>query len=143
MSVNIHNLEQKLIEISESNNFEYESDKIIRSLIKNRPGVDSVGSILRFMENHPGIEYGMPGSLVHFVERFYKKGYEELLLKSVKRKPTMHTIWMLNRIINDIVDADVLQKMYGVMSQASCNKEASVEARKLAKELCDQLSDRL
>lgn len=27
-------------------------------------------------------------------------GYEELLIESVKRRPTMHTVWMLNRVMN-------------------------------------------
>ncbi|MBQ4220938.1 MAG: hypothetical protein II666_15450 [Butyrivibrio sp.] len=51
-----------------------------------------------FMENNPNIDYGMPGPIVHFMESYYKKGYEDELLKSVKRKPTQHTVWMLNRI---------------------------------------------
>jgi len=53
-----------------------------------------------FMEEHPEIDYGTPGPLVHFLERFYKKGYEEQLVLSIRRKPTCHTIWMLNRLIN-------------------------------------------
>lgn len=28
------------------------------------------------------------------------EGYEDLLYESVNRKPTIHTLWMLNRIIN-------------------------------------------
>jgi hypothetical protein len=41
--------------------------------------------ILRFMEDNPTVEFGMPGPLVHFVERFYRKGYEQKLLESVER----------------------------------------------------------
>lgn len=39
--------------------------------------------------------------IVHFVETFYGNGQEDLLVQSVKRKPTIHTIWMLHRLIND------------------------------------------
>lgn len=60
-----------------------------------------VEPILKIMEDNPDAEFGQPGPLVHFIESYYKHGYEELLLKSVKGKPTFHTIWMLNRIIND------------------------------------------
>lgn len=52
------------------------------------------------MERHPLISSGTPGALVHYVESFYKKGYEELLEKSVRNAPTVHTVWMLNRLIN-------------------------------------------
>lgn len=44
--------------------------------------------------------FGMPGAILHFVERFYKNGYEKLLVESIERRPTLHTVWMLNRIIN-------------------------------------------
>lgn len=43
----------------------------------------------------------MPGPLVHFVEKYYKHGYEQLLLESVNARPTIHTLRMLNRIIYD------------------------------------------
>ena len=50
------------------------------------------------MEDFPEADFGQPGPLTHFVEGFYKSGYEELLYQSIKRKPTLHTIWMVNRI---------------------------------------------
>lgn len=73
------------------------TDKMI---ISNNP-YDFVEPILRLMENNPNVDFGQPGPLVHFVEKFYKRGYEQLLLESVERCPTIHTIWMINRIIND------------------------------------------
>ena len=44
-----------------------------------------VEPILEIMEENPDIEFGNPGPLVHFVERFYKHGYEELLLNSLNK----------------------------------------------------------
>ena len=52
--------------------------------------------------DNPSVDFGMPGELVHFVEQFYKNGYEELLIASVSEKPTPHNIWMLHRCYNDI-----------------------------------------
>src|SRR4051794_39753514 len=66
--------------------------------------VESVEPILRFMEDHPDLDYGMPGPLVHFAERFHRKGYESKLVESVERKPTSHTLWMLNRLTNGTDD---------------------------------------
>ena len=54
----------------------------------------------KLLENNPDIDFGNPGPLVHFLEIFYKKGYEKKLVESLKRQPTKHTVWMLNRIIN-------------------------------------------
>jgi hypothetical protein len=59
--------------------------------------VETVEPILRFIEAHPKIDFGSPGPLVHFVERFYRKGYEAKLVDSFERQPTAHTAWMLNR----------------------------------------------
>lgn len=74
-------------------------DNIMKLEIQN-VGIEAVEPLLQLMERHPLVDFGVPGAIVHFVERYYKKGYEELLVESIKRKPTMHTVWMLNRIIN-------------------------------------------
>lgn len=69
--------------------------------IEGRPNTfDAVESILKLMESNPAINFGQQGPLVHFVETFYKKGYKEKLVESLQRRPIMHTVWMLNRIIN-------------------------------------------
>jgi len=60
----------------------------------------AIEPLLLLMERNPDIDYGMPGPIVHFVEKFYGNGYEERLVESIKRKPTKHTLWMLNRVIN-------------------------------------------
>ena len=81
------------------------------------------------MERHPLTDFGSPGPIVHFVETFYKKGYEEELVNSIKRKPTLHTIWMLNRIINGADNKEyylsLLKKIY---ENKSYDKEIREEA---------------
>jgi hypothetical protein len=74
-------------------------------------GVEAVEPILRFMEAHSEIDFGPPGALVHFSERFHQRGYEQLLLDSMARRPTPHTAWMLNRLINGTRDR-VLRGQY-------------------------------
>lgn len=64
----------------------------------------TVAAVLHFMEAHPDVDFGTPGALVHFVERFHRRGYEPLLLDSIARCPTAHTAWMLNRVINGAED---------------------------------------
>lgn len=91
--------------------------------------LDSVQLLLRLMERHPLADFGSPGPIVHFVERFYKKGYEEELLLSLKRMPTLHTVWMLNRLINGTDQAEVyLDLLKEISENASCDKEIREEA---------------
>ena len=91
--------------------------------------LDSVQPLLRLMERHPLTDFGSPGSIVHFVERFYKKGYEEELLLSLKKMPTLHTVWMLNRLINGTDQAEVyLELLKEISENASCDKEIREEA---------------
>jgi len=96
---------------------------------ENYNQLDSVQPLLRLMERHPLTDFGSPGPIVHFVERFYKKGYEEELLLSLKRMPTLHTVWMLNRLINGTDQAkfylDILKE---ISENASCDKEIREEA---------------
>ena len=83
-----------------SDDFEFIMEDNIMKLETQNIGIEAVAPLLQLMERHPLFDFGVPGAIVHFVERFYKRGYEELLIDSVKRRPTMHTVWMLNRIIN-------------------------------------------
>ena len=73
---------------------------VVHDLSANQDARLAIEPILRFIERHPHDDLGAPGPLVHFVERYYKKGYEPLLLESVRRRPTELNIWMLNRLIN-------------------------------------------
>ena len=96
---------------------------------ENYNQLDSVQPLLRLMERHPLTDFGSPGPIVHFVERFYKKGYEEELLLSLKRMPTLHTVWMLNRLINGTDQAEVyLDLLKDISENVSCDKEIREEA---------------
>jgi hypothetical protein len=75
--------------------------RIVQQLERGGASLEDVTAILRVMEGNPEFDFGVPGPLVHFVETFYRKGYEAELLASLERRPTPHTVWMLNRIIND------------------------------------------
>ena len=59
-----------------------------------------VEPILELIATNPTVDFGNPGELVHFVEQFYKKGYEDLLIASVLKQPSPHNIWMLHRCFN-------------------------------------------
>lgn len=64
----------------------------------------AIQPILELIERSPDIDYGGPGPLGHFLEKHSKKGYEELLLQSIARKPTIYTLDLLHRLITDKED---------------------------------------
>lgn len=83
---------------------------------------DAIEPILKLIERSPDIDYGGPGPLGHFLENHYKKGYEELLLKSIERKPTEFTLGLLHRLINDKKNPN-FQSYFEVMKKISLSNE--------------------
>lgn len=80
----------------------YIDDEVGQAMMQLPNPFDLVEPILEIIGTNPTVDFGMPGGLVRFVELFYKKGYEELLIASVKKNPTAHNIWMVHRCYNDI-----------------------------------------
>lgn len=78
-----------------------QTQEVIGKIKKETDAFEYIAPMLRLMEENPNLDFGDPGPMVHFMESYYRKGYEQLLVQSIKRKPTAHTIWMLNRILND------------------------------------------
>ena len=73
----------------------------------NKEGWDTailMDPLFRILEKNSDFDFGMPGQIVHTLEKHYKKGLEEELFKSLNRKPTFYTLWMLNRILNGTSD---------------------------------------
>jgi hypothetical protein len=97
-------------------------------------GLEAVEPILRFMEDHPDIDFGVPGALVHFVERFYRKGYDEALMESLLRKPTGHTTWMLNRMINGAKTQPERDRLCRLMKKITTHPKALDSTRQRAME---------
>ena len=80
----------------------YLDDEILSAMLSYQNPYEFVEPILEIISTNPSVNFRMPGDLVHFVEKFYKKGYEELLINSVRKNPTSHNILMLHRCYNDI-----------------------------------------
>lgn len=59
---------------------------------------DSIEPILQLMERY---SFGSMGAMLHFIEKLYKKEYEEKLITLLKRTPRVHIVWNLNSIINE------------------------------------------
>jgi len=90
----------QLESIARSDDFVGRSSELVDGWSSAGAGIEMIDPILSFIERHPDIDFGSPGPLVHFVERFYGHGYDRKLLDSIERRPTPLTTWMLNRVVN-------------------------------------------
>lgn len=97
------------------------------------PG-ELVEPILEMIGENPNVDWGMPGDLVHFVEYFYKKGYEELLISSVKKHPTAHNIWMVHRCYNDTQNP-LHQRFEALIQELKEDSAVSAEVKRAMDEL--------
>lgn len=107
----ITELIKEMEERIDQDDFEEVQEKCICQIEKENLGVSAVEPLLLFMERHPLSDFGVPGAIVHYVEQFYKNGYEDLLIASVTRRPTLHTVWMINRIKNAGENANKYEKI--------------------------------
>ena len=100
METELSNLINKIEQSITSDEFVDISYDVVEEIENREDASEAIEPILLLIERNPNVDFGKPGPLVHFVERFYENGYEEKLVESLKRFPTKHTVWMLNRIIN-------------------------------------------
>ncbi len=107
----IEKLIKDMEEHIDCDDFEEVQEKCLFQIEKEDLGVSAIAPLLLFMERHPLSDFGMPGAIVHYAEKFYKKGYEDLLITSVIRRPTVHTVWMINRIKNANENSDKYEKI--------------------------------
>jgi hypothetical protein len=130
----------QLQRIASADDFPARSAELTQAWSSAAVGLETVEPIMRFMEGHPATDFGAPGPLVHFVERFYRKGYEEKLVESVQRKPTSLTVWMLNRIINGTQASDVKQQLVATLERVRLNPLADQDAIQRANHFLERLS---
>lgn len=115
-------------------------DALCEDIIElNNEGWDTailMDPLLRILEKNSDFDFGMPGQIVHTLEKHYKKGLEEELFKSLNRKPTFYTLWMLNRIINGTSDTKE-KESYMEMLKSILKMEIPDYLKKQAQHLID------
>ncbi|MDE6530617.1 MAG: hypothetical protein K2K96_07565 [Lachnospiraceae bacterium] len=107
----LEELIKKMEDNIDSDDFEQIEEECIEKIEESDLGLNAVEPLIKLMERHPLADFGVPGAIVQFVEKYYKKGYEDILYQSIKRSPAMHTVWMLNRICNDKNSHDKFKKL--------------------------------
>lgn len=115
---------KRLESIASVDDFASRSSDLVDEWKSEGVGLEAVEPVLEFIERHPALDFGMPGALVHFVERFHRNGYDERLLASLARRPTPHTAWMLNRLINGTSDPARRSALISAMKRVATDPSA-------------------
>ena len=119
--------------ITEDQEFEL-ADEIVDAMEASPQPFDLVAPILELIANHPEVDFGSPGELVHFVEKFYHQGYEDLLMEVVGKKPTLHNIWMLHRCCNDN-DPNLVWQIQALVGELKKDKTLDSQVRSMIEDL--------
>lgn len=117
----------------------YETEQVLDKVEAEEDADSYIEPILHFMEKNPDIDYGAPGPVVHFMEN--TDGYEDLLVESINRTPISHTIWMLNRIVNDI-NSKNRKKYFKLMKKQLKRKDISDDLKEEIEEYIDFQEER-
>jgi hypothetical protein len=132
MDKELSNLLSKLNNCISQDDFIDIAYEVIEEIEERDDADEAITPILELMERNPNVDFGMPGPLVHFVEKYYKKGYEEKLVDSLRRLPTKHTLWMLNRIINGL-EGNNKEFFISILDEVFHYSNVDVEVADLAK----------
>ena len=116
-------------EIAREPDFEFRLHDLVSLWEQTKDGVELLEPIFRFIEEHGDLDFGSPGRLVHFAENFRGCGYERELLNWLNRRPTAHTAWMLNRLINGATDPVERAAFVGAHRQARAHSASDPHAR--------------
>lgn len=94
---------------------------------------EAVEPLLQLFERHPATYFGDPGPIVHFIEQFGGE-YEDALAASVKRTPSVTTIWMLNRCINAGIHTE---EFAGILKETAARTDVDAAVRESALKFTD------
>ena len=111
----------------------YIEDEVRQAMMQLPEPFELVEPILEIIGANPTVDFGMPGDLVHYVERFSEKGYEELLIAYVKKNPTAHNIWMVHRCYND-VENSLRKEFKSLITELKTDSSVSQEIKKVIDE---------
>jgi len=125
----IENLLMDLENLVGTDDFEYDSEDIMAQIEETGAGIETIENLLAIMERHPLDDFGMPGAMVHFMERFYPD-FLPFLFRSVRRAPALHTVWMLNRCMNGSSDKEPYRSaLHDVVNNENADQAVRDSAR--------------
>ena len=87
----------------------------------------AIPELFSVMERLPDADLGTPGPLVHTLEQL--QGYEKELVRSVGRRPSQLSVWMVNRILNTELSDDDRRTYMSLLAGAAANPNALKSVR--------------
>ena len=139
MNTEIAALLEKLESFVDTDDLEYETDGIMDEIESLGGGPELTPHLLAMMERHPRSDFGSPGAMVHFVERACGRGeeareeYERLVADSLRRRPALHTLWMLNRVIN-VSEGEKREKLLALLRDVAESEQWEQPVRDSARD---------
>lgn len=115
---------------------DYVVDKLydLVELIENQKDISGAyDSIFNFMESYPVSDIGSPGPLVHLLEEHFPS-YVPKLIVSLKRTPSLTTVFMLHRILNSGVSEQERNQYIDLLRKVSDCDKCDILVRNEAKE---------
>ena len=106
------------LEALPADDFEFSSQLIADEMPIDLVSAEDVEDIVRFIAEHPEIEFGNPGPLTHLIEKLPSAEYASIVARSVTRSPTDHTMWLLHRIMNSLdEESDAWRRLNAIYKQ--------------------------
>ena len=136
-------LEQEIAKIEESIDQYDEADtqvmyESIDTITNAGYKSEAVEPLLQLFERHPIAYFGDPGAIVDFIEQFGGE-YENSLAASVKRTPTITTVWMLNRCINV---GEHTEEFMDILKEIANRTDVDKDIKERAQEILDFQANR-
>ena len=95
--------------------------------------------LCELLERFPFFNFGNPGNIVRYLERFDNEVYVPLLYDSVRREPTEYNVWMVNRYLNTL---DSTEKAEGIMIlEEALQKDIDEGVKEWINEFLDEQKD--
>ncbi len=113
---------------------DYVPDQLYRlteALMKLPSPERAIPELFAVLERFPDAELGSPGPVVHTLESM---DYTEELVASMRRCPTWHTAWMVNRILNTALPVGRRQLFLDLLASVSNHPKAAQSARDRAED---------
>ena len=124
--------------ISKINNMNLQSEEDLQEVESVLTEMDDalIEPLFRLLERYPQFNFGNPGRIVHYLEKFDNNTYAPLLYASIRRVPTEYNIWMLNRFLNSL---DTSEKSEGiVILEETLQKDIDEGLREWVNECLDE-----
>lgn len=109
-------------------------DQLTDALLQLPSPERAVPELFALMERLSDSDLGTPGPLVHTLERMDSANE---LIASIRRRPTAHTVWMVNRILNTDMPKELRRFYLDLLASVTRHPEANESAQDCAEDFLE------